>query len=125
MSEAVDQRVRDLVRGSSPEIKEAILLDLVDELIAVHADEPNLPIHAAARAIRDAFVQSPQDPGPPTPEQLAQVERNRAYIRKRLKLTPEDDAELQRCLDTLDDVLEVDEVIRQLREEAPLGSRSR
>jgi hypothetical protein len=124
MSEVVDERVRELVRGSSPETKEMILLDLVSELMTVHAEEPDLPIHVAARTFLDALARLAAEDGrqPPTAAELAEAERNREYIRKRLKLTPEDEAELERRRRTLDDVVSVDDVIRRLRTVAPIGT---
>lgn len=127
MSEVVDERVRELVRAASPETKEAVLFDLVDELTAMHADEPRLPILATAKAFREELVRlfNGECVVPPTPEEVADVERNREKLRLRRNWTHEELAEWERrelALD-LDNVMDAEEFIRSLRETTPAGSR--
>jgi hypothetical protein len=117
MSDAIDTRVRELVKASSPETKEAVLLDLLAEVEAMYAGEPYPPLVNAARGLRQALTAT--EPESPPAASGAELERNREYIRQRLRLTPEDEAELERRGQTLDDVVSADEVSRRLRTEVP------
>lgn len=119
MSDAVDTRVRELVKASSIETREAIFEDLLRELIQIYPTEQAVPLQFASGELLGHFVRPIVTPGPTDVE----AERNREHIRKTLGLTPEDEAEYARREATPDDVLEVEEVIRRLREAAPLGTR--
>jgi hypothetical protein len=104
MSDTVETRLRELVRASSIETREAIFEDLLRELIAVHADMKSVPLIAADGELLGLYVR-PAPVGPPT------------------KRTPEQEAEHQRRLATIDDVVGKEEMIRLLTQPVPAGSR--
>ena len=105
MSEPIDTRVRELVKASSIETREAIFEDLLRELMQVDPDQPSLPLVAESGEILGFYLR----PAPiVTPD-----------------MTPEEDAELQRRLATIDDVIDKEELIRRLMERVPTGSPSR
>jgi hypothetical protein len=104
MSDAIDIRVRELVRASSIETREAIFEDLLRELIAVHPDMKSVPLVAADGELLGMYVR-PAPIGPPT------------------KRTPVQEAEYQRRLATIDDTVDKEEMIRLLTQPVPAGSR--
>jgi hypothetical protein len=127
MSEPIDERVREMVRATRPETKEAVLFDLIDELTAMLSDEPRLPILASAKAFREDLVRlaNGECEVPPTPEEIAEAGRNREKMRLHFNWTHEELAEYERRelgLD-LDAVMDADEFKRRLREKIPAGSR--
>jgi len=104
MSDAIDIRVRELVKASSIETREAIFEDLLRELMAIHADMKSVPLIAADGESLGVYVR-PAPVGPPT------------------KRTPEQEAEYQRRLATIDDTVDKEEMIRLLTLPVPAGSR--
>lgn len=106
MSDAVDARVRELVKASSIETREAIFEDLVHEFLAVHADMNAVPLIGADGEMLGTFFR-PAPLGPPT------------------KRTPEQEAEYQRRLATIDDVIDGEELIRRVTQRIAAGSASR
>jgi hypothetical protein len=110
MSEGVDTRVRELVRSSSIETREAVFEDLVRELMRVEPDAKSVPLQSESGELLGFFVR-PATVGDLPP------------------WTSEDRAEHQRRLDTIDQVIDAEELIRRVNEritrKAPAESASR
>jgi hypothetical protein len=118
MSDSIDTRVRDLVKASSIETREAIFEDLLDEAIAINADADGGLIRSALLAVKDISVRLKA--GLPAP---AQVHEDLKRVRELLKVTPEDEAELARQQADEENLIDADEFIRQLQAGPPVGSR--
>src|SRR5687768_12046400 len=98
MSEAVDERVRELVKNSSIETREALFEDLLRELMQGEPDAKSVPLQAASGELLGFFVR-PVATAPDLPP-----------------WTAEDEAEHQRRLATIDDVIDAEELIRRVTE---------
>ena len=76
MSEAIDERVREMVRSSSIETREAVFEDLLRELMAVEPYAKSVPLHDSAGELLGFFVRPvtalPDDVPPFTPEEEAE-----------------------------------------------------
>ena len=108
MNDVVDTRVRELVKASSIETREAIFEDLLRELMEVEPEEKEIPMQSAAGEFLGYFVPASREPvGPP------------------LQRTPEQEAEYQHRLATIDNVIDLEELIRRVTERVGTGSPSR
>lgn len=121
MSDAVDTRVRELVKASSIETREAIFEELLDEAIAVHGDEGGALLRSALQAVKDICNRLKADL--PTSAAEEQARQNLERVRELLRLTRDEEAELARREADEANLIDADEFIRQLRAAAPVGSR--
>jgi hypothetical protein len=108
MSDGVNTRVRELVKASSVETREAIFEDLVRELLLIYADEKEILLQSAGGELLGYFVPTAREQVGPDPRQA-----------------PELDEELQRRLETIDDVIDAEELIRRITQRTGAGSASR
>jgi hypothetical protein len=108
MSEAVDQRVREQVRNSSIETREAIFEDLLRELMQVEPDAQQIALVSAAGELLGYFAPASREPVGPSPDR-----------------TPEEEAEHQRRLATIDRVIDAEELIRRVTQRVRAESPSR
>jgi hypothetical protein len=106
MSDAVDTRLRELVRAGSDDTKEAIFEDLLREVFSIQEDLKSIPLVAADGEFLGMLVR-PAPVGPPPSR------------------SPEEEAEYQRRLATMDDVVDTEEMIRLVTQRVPAGSGSR
>src|SRR5436305_9466374 len=58
MSESVDERIREIVRTSSEQTREAIFEDLLRELIANTSEETEVPLLSSSGALLGFFTHS-------------------------------------------------------------------
>jgi hypothetical protein len=121
MSHAVDADLRERVRTSSVETREAIFEDLLDEAIALNTDPEGALIRSALLTVKDLSARLRA--GLPSPADGAQALQNLDRIRELLKLTPEDETELARRQADEANWIDADEFIRRLQAGRPVGSR--
>ena len=95
MSDAIDNRVRELVKATSIETREAIFEDLLRELLGIYPDAKAVPIESSEGELLGVFVR-PAPLGPARPR------------------TPEEEAERRRRLATIDEVIDKEELMRSL-----------
>ena len=108
MSEAIDERVREMVRSSSIETREAVFEDLLRELMAVEPYAKSVPLHDSAGELLGFFVR----PVTALPDDVP-------------PFTPEEEAEHQRRLASIDDVIGADELTERVTRRKPIESASR
>jgi len=116
--EVVDEAVRAMLRSTNDATKEAMLFDLLDEIIANMSEEPRLPALAAARTFREELIKFGNGEGwpPPTPEEIEQAERYRASP----SWSEEEEARIERLIETLDDSSSVEDVRARLLSRIPV-----
>ena len=117
-NETIDEGVRATLRSTNDATKEAILFELLDEIITNMSEEPRLPALAAARTFREELVKFGNNEGwpPPTPEEIEQAERYRASP----SWSEEEEARIERLIETLDDSSSVQEVRGRLLSRIPV-----
>ena len=74
VSEAVDQQVRDSVKSSSIETREAIFEDLLRELMEVEPDEKETPLQASSGEFLGCIVWASKEPIGTSPHQVLELE---------------------------------------------------
>lgn len=97
MSDGVNSQLREMVRGSSVETREAIFEDLLRDLMQVDPDSKSVPLHSAAGELLGFFVR----PAAAGPADLP-------------PWTAEDEAEHHRRLATIDQAIDAEELIRRV-----------
>jgi hypothetical protein len=105
MSEAIDERVREMVKTSSVETREAIFEDMLRELMKVERDEKEIPLQSATGEFLGFFVVASREAVGASPQR-----------------TPEQEAEYQRRLATIDDVIDAEELIRRVTQRIPVAT---
>lgn len=105
MADVIDTRLRELVKAGSPETREAIFDDLLNDAIAF----TDVPDGALARSALLALkaVDARLRTGLPLPAAEAQAQQHLERARELIKLTPEEEAEEAQLIDA-------DEFIRWL-----------
>ena len=106
VSEAVDQQVRDSVKSSSIETREAIFEDLLRELMEVEPDATKIPLHSASGDLLGFFLR----PAPITAPPRHSAEEEMRHLSR---------------LATLDDVIDGSELVRRVTEKLQIGSQTR
>jgi hypothetical protein len=105
MAEGIDNRVRELVKSSSIETREAIFEDMLRELMQVEPEENRIPLVAADGELVGYFVRPEEEIFGPPPNR-----------------TPEQEVEYQRRLATIDHVIDADELLRRLTQRSKVAT---